>query len=331
MNNLVHAMKVDVAPIYFKDFEATRGTGLCNPSVLFDSDGTLKINIRHVEYTLYYSHLYQSCGEGPLSYYHGDNDMNLRTNNYLGTLDKYTLELTSWKKLDTSTRDVKPLWSFIGLEDARMVRWDNRLFLIGVRRDTTPNGVGRMEFSEIEDGREVNRYRIECPDPTSYCEKNWMPVLDKPYHFVKWSNPVEVVEADLETCTSKTVYTHPHIPNFCYDLRGGTPLVRWDDDTYISIVHECEFTPYNHLGHKDGSYYHRFIFWKSSDFSIQSISERFKFMNMAIEFCIGMDMKDDTVVIAYACEDNASYAFKIPKNDLSDIIWKQLGCVYRKL
>ena len=33
--------------------------------------------------------------------------------------------------------DEKPLWTFIGLEDARMVQWSNKYFLCGVRRDTT--------------------------------------------------------------------------------------------------------------------------------------------------------------------------------------------------
>ena len=330
MDHFVRALKVDVQPLYFKDFENTRGTGLCNPSVLFDHDGTLRVNIRHVEYTLYYSQMYQSTGAGPLSYYHGDNDIALRTNNYMGTLDPDTLKLETWEKVDMSVLDVPPKWEFVGLEDARLVRWDDRLFLVGVRRDTTPNGVGRMELSEIVDNKEVSRCRIECPDPTSYCEKNWMPVLDKPYHFVKWTNPVEVVKVDMDSCSSETVYTHPQIPGFALDIRGGSPLVRWDEDTYISICHECEFVLKNNLGHKDGSYYHRFVLWDSDDFSVKMISNRFKFMGMAIEFCIGMDMKDDQVVIAYACEDNASYALKVPKNDLSDIIWTQLQCAYRK-
>ena len=44
-----------------------------------------------------------------------------------------------------------------------------------IRRDTTPNGQGRMELSEIEINddsvREINRSRIEVEDVDSYCEK----------------------------------------------------------------------------------------------------------------------------------------------------------------
>ena len=52
--------------------------------------------------------------------------------------------------IDTTKLDVKPIWNFIGLEDARIVKWLDKYLICGVRRDTTTNGQGRMELSEIE-------------------------------------------------------------------------------------------------------------------------------------------------------------------------------------
>ena len=67
------------------------------------------------------------------------------------------------------------MWDFIGLEDARVVRWGGNLYITGVRRDTKINGEGRMELSEIdslESANEISRVRIEPPNnPDSYCEK----------------------------------------------------------------------------------------------------------------------------------------------------------------
>ena len=40
--------------------------------------------------------------------------------------------------------------SFVGLEDARVVRWNNQLYICGVRRDVYDNGQGRMELCEID-------------------------------------------------------------------------------------------------------------------------------------------------------------------------------------
>ena len=113
--------------------------------------------------------------------------------------------------VDTSKLDSDPQWEFVGLEDARLFRWDNKLYLCGVRRDTTTNGEGRMELSEIRAKTtfvdEMSRTRIPAPgNKDSYCEKNWMPIIDKPYHFVKWSNPTEVVHYDIHSKITKTVH-----------------------------------------------------------------------------------------------------------------------------
>lgn len=113
---------------------------------------------------------------GPLTYVHPENDMHLRTTNYYLELDS-NLNVVRHNKIDTSKFDTyDPMWDFVGLEDARIVRWNEKLYITGVRRDTTTNGQGRMELSEIQVNSdsvvEVSRFRIPPPkDPNSYCEK----------------------------------------------------------------------------------------------------------------------------------------------------------------
>ena len=127
------------------------GTGLCNPSIFVDTDGTILCNIRNVGYMFYHCENQQRFQGrwGPLSYLHPEDDMHLRTTNFLCTLNKETLAVETHHKLDTSLLDITPVWDFIGLEDARVVRWDDKMYLTGVRRDTKPNGEGRMELSEV--------------------------------------------------------------------------------------------------------------------------------------------------------------------------------------
>ncbi len=306
------------------DHDNTHGTGFCNSSILKVGDKFI-VNVRHVEYSLFYSQKFQSKYEGPLSYYHRDDDLNLRTNNYLGELDINSLEFINYKKVDTSELDVKPKWKFIGLEDARVVNWDNKLFLVGVRRDTTTNGQGRMEFSEIEDFKEVSRKRIEVHDKESYCEKNWMPINDKPYHFIKWTNPTEVVKVDLETKTAERVFSGDVCDGLIADIRGGSSVIRWDSDTYIAITHECYFTKQNKLGFKDASYKHRFILW-DNDFVIKHITRPFDFMCGNIEFCIGMEhVDDDNVVIIFGYYDSSCNAIKCSKKYINNLIWSKLN------
>jgi len=140
-------------------------------------------------------------------------------------LDPNTLAIEQYKKVDTSKLDVTPVWEFIGLEDARVVDWKDKLYLTGVRRDTKTDGEGRMELSTIDAGsKETERYRIE-PPTKSYCEKNWMPILDMPFHYVKWTNPTEVIKVDPKTGTSKTVYIIEQDVTFPRDIRGGSQVI----------------------------------------------------------------------------------------------------------
>jgi predicted GH43/DUF377 family glycosyl hydrolase len=131
----------------------TEGLGLTNPSILF-IDGSFLLNLRHVQYTLYHSEGNQKFQSlwGPLAYINPEDDVTLRTTNYLCQLDSNTLAIDKAVKVNTSELDVEPLWEFIGLEDARIVDWNEHIYLTGVRRDTKSDGEGRMELSLITKG-----------------------------------------------------------------------------------------------------------------------------------------------------------------------------------
>ena len=305
--------------------ELTGGTGICNPSILVEDD-KIHLILRHVEYTLYIcenEQKYQSANQGPLSYYHREDKNELKTNNYYCELDKDSLEIVRYHKIDTSKLDVEPIWTFIGLEDARLVKWYNKYYLCGVRRDTTTNGQGRMELSEIEimddHVKEVNRSRIEVENKDSYCEKNWMPILSKPFHFVKWTDPTEVVNVDLETNFAQRISHKDKKNTTRYDIRGGSPLIDWFDDTYLCITHEVDFTLKNENGHKNASYYHRFVVF-DKDYEIIQMTEPFNFMTGKIEFCIGLERYKDDILIVFGFQDNCSYLVKINEKSLKSFI-----------
>lgn len=317
-----------IKPIYI-DFKDCSGTGLCNASLLYNELKLIMI-LRNVEYTLHYSKKYQSCYEGPLSYYHKDNDLNLRTNNFYCELDEETLHIKKYNKIDTSKLDVTPIWNFIGLEDARLTYWNNKYYACGVRRDTTTNGQGRIELSELEirdnNVNEVNRHRIEVSESESYCEKNWMPIKNKPFHFVKWSNPTEIVKVDLNTNKAEQIFLgnlYKNIYNCLCDIRGGSQLIHWDNDKYLAIVHSTNFIPSNENGFKDCTYFHHFIIW-NNDWTIKYISEPFNFLDTKIEFCIGLEEINNNIIIAFGYQDNSCYAVKVKKYCLNNIICKIL-------
>jgi hypothetical protein len=192
------------------------------------------------------------------------------------------------------------------------------LFLSGVRRDTTTNGVGRMELSELvrKNGKvmEKNRSRIPAPGAdNSYCEKNWMPVLDREYTYVKWTNPTEVVEFDPASGSCKTVILKDRKPFDTGDLRGGSQVVPFGD-RYLAVVHEvCLYK--SEAGRKNADYSHRFVLW-DRDFELLEVSDPFKFMGAKIEFCCGMASLGDDLLITFGFQDNAAYLLGMPKDML---------------
>jgi hypothetical protein len=300
--------------------ELTNGTGLMNPSILVDGD-KIRVIVRHVNYTFYHSEekLFQHQW-GPLTYVHPEDDMHLRTINYYCELDE-NYKITRYNKIDTSQFPEKELWDFVGLEDARIFRCGGKLYTSGVRRDLDSIGTGRMELCEIvvtDDGvKEVSRFRIPPPnDPKSYCEKNWMPILDKPYHYVKWGNPTEVVKVNPETETCETVSLSEAVwmPR---DLRGGSQVIS-AGDFYLACTHEVDLLK-TEVGRKDAVYRHRFIVW-DKDFNIVKYSNDFAFMNGHVEFCIGMDRHKGNLLMTFGFQDNAAYVLQVPEKVVEEFI-----------
>ena len=302
--------------------ELTSGTGLMNPSIFIDESGKVIVNIRHVNYTFYHSEekLYQHQ-YGPLTYIHPEEDMHLRTWNWYCELDE-NFEISKFSQIDTSTFDTyEPMWDFVGLEDARIFKWEDKLYITGVRRDTTTNGQGRMELSEIvvnDDGvQEVSRFRIPPPkDPNSYCEKNWMPIVDLPYHYVKWSNPTEVVKVDPENQTCQTVHLGEQI-NLPRDVRGGSQVISWKDH-YLALTHEVWLFN-SEVGRKDAVYRHRFILW-DKNWNIVKVSDDFSIMSGHVEFSIGMVKRDSEFLISFGFQDNAAYVLKVPETVIEEML-----------
>ena len=291
----------------------TNGTGLMNPSLFLDDDGDILCILRHINYTLYHAENNQRFPSiwGPLSYLHPEQDQRLVTQNFLCRLDS-DLNIVNHTLIDTTTLDVTPIWTFVGEEDARLVKWYGKYYATGVRRDTTTNGVGRMELSQLEidkdawTAKEVSRVRIDPPiNKDSYCEKNWMPVLDRPFQYVKWTAPTELVKADPVNGNSLQLSVIQG-EKADEDQRGGSQVIRWGLH-YIAITHEVVLFK-NYLGQKNGTYRHRLCVW-DDNFKLVGISPtNWSFLDGQIEFCAGAAVVNDNLILGFGFQDNAAFA-----------------------
>jgi len=305
----------------------TQTVGAMNPSIFIDDDGDILVNLRCVNYTLYHAENTQQFPSrwGPLSYLHPEKDQRLVTENYLCRLNE-NLEIINATKVEMLELHT-PVWEFVGLEDARVVRWNGDLYLVGVRRDTTTNGTGRMEYTRIEldknnwSAKEVHRQRIDTPfSKDSYCEKNWYPIIDKPYHFVKWTMPTEIVKADPETGKCDQIALRETIEAPA-DQRGSSQLIPWGN-MYISISHEVNLFK-NYLIQKDAIYRHRLVLW-DSQYNIIGLSKSFSFLDARIEFCVGATKQGEDLLLSFGFQDNAAFVLRVPKLVVEDMILEAL-------
>ena len=309
-----------LAPLVVNDF------GAMNPSVFIDNDGDILVNIRAVNYSLYHSENQQRFPSrwGPLAYLHPEQDQRLVTENYVVRLNPDLTVRNSAKVIMQELHE--PLWEFVGLEDCRLMKWDGRYFLVGCRRDLDTIGTSRMEYSEITIDkenwivREINRVRIPALDDSSYCEKNWFPILDKPYHFVKWHTPTEIVWANPDEPETKQVSVRESIMTV-KDQRGSSQVIRWGN-VYISISHEVSLFK-NYLAQKDALYRHRLIVW-DDQMNLVGVSNEFSFLDFPIEFCVGAAKLGDDLLLSFAVADNAAFILQVPKLVVEDLIKEAL-------
>ncbi len=316
-----------IIPLHIDNSE-TQGLGVCNPSVLVTEDEIL-INIRNVKYNLFHAigaeHYMDEGGKyqskwGPMSYIHRDADRFLVTENFLASYTK-DLKENYTRKINTSKNDIAPRWLFHGLEDGRLARWDDKLYLIGVRRDTNDQGIGRMEYSELkitEDSvYETKRTSIMPPKGRETdCEKNWMPVLAMPNYFIRWSNPTELVKVDLETKQANVALDTGQWQDNYGQLRGSSQVVRWKN-CWIAIVHGTNYWYFYERGdaNKDAFYYHKLIAW-DNQWNLIHVSDKFKFMDGQVEFCCGADAIDNDLLVTIGFEDNAAFLLRVPESTI---------------
>lgn len=310
----------DIKPLLFNNYSLD-GPALTNPTVIV-SNGEILINIRNVNYTLYHSELDKfEHVWGPLIYVHPENDIKLRTTNHIIKMNE-KMETFFHSKIDTSAHDVyEPQWDFVGLEDGRLVSWEDKVYLIGVRRDLDNVGTGRMEVSELEFSnnsvKEILRYRIPGPPPDDeYCMKNCTPIEDKPFHLLKWTNPTTLLKFDILEKKTEIKQVSEYIP-MSKDMRGGSQVIRYKDG-YLTIVHEQDFY-FSEQARKNATYKHRFVYW-DSEFKNQKFSKLFSFLNMKIEFCCGLAKYDKSFLITFGGQDNTAYILKITEDFLDQFL-----------
>lgn len=303
--------------------------GYCNPSIFWDErDQNFKLILRNVNHVLHgVDKLVKSPSSwGPVLYSIPQEDGNaLKTRNYIGI--SKDPENEPWDFHLIETKPYTPIWQFQGEEDARVVRWNDRLYATGVRRDDNTEGRGRMELMLLNEQtwKEQKRTKVESVNPGTYCEKNWMPINEIPFHYVQQANPTVVVKTDPVSGKTVEVVRKEKLPNLVdnsFDmLRGSSNVIRWND-YWMALVHTCELW-YTENGRKYARYCHCFVVW-DDDWNIIKVSPLFSFADYNIEFTCGLEYHNGKFYIPLALEDNFSYLLIVDEGTIDNFIFEKV-------
>lgn len=248
------------------------------------------INTRYVNYWLYPNG----------GYWIKDPQEYIRTRNFYSRLDPVTLEpvdtdstvVERFKEMTVEPRLTCHGGRIYGLEDIRL--YENaagELWFIATSINYSGTGSNRMIRGRYDidlgvcSGCEI----LVPPDPNSWCEKNWIPIVHKGQDkfIYKWS-PLEVgtirdTEDGKKQLVIESSWTHT-APMFS-NIRGSTPLVETDAG-FIGAVHfSYEGGPRN--------YFHALVLLDKDTLVPLRYSEFFYFHGITVEFSIGFMIRDE--------------------------------------
>jgi len=169
----------------------------------------------------------------------------------------------------------------------------------------------RIGLFSIEKNFNVKLEKIYTEGNLKNVEKNWMIVPDsKPSKFIYGPNQIYV--------DSKGILDVGPSKDAIKGFRGGSPLCKLPDNTYISIVHRAynstkyRFTQtsmaYKYVKHR--GYTHLFVRY-SPDGVVLSTTPEFIFQHDGIEFAAGLVISGEDILVSYGYKDVSSYIGKI--------------------
>lgn len=202
-----------------------------------------------------------------------------------------------------------------GLEDVRLVVWDNKLYAYGTRWDKIENK-GCMCVYELDNKFKPVNEIIVPPQNGGNCEKNWGAIEDKPFTFVYLNNPMTIVQIN-EKGDCWLVEKKDKIEEIKGFLKGSTPIVRYNDEMYISLVHMNDCYSKDDVEYSD---YLTAIVFYDNDLNIIKMSDWFVFKSPMCEFSCGLAVKDNDICITYSEFDCTPHLLVTNKNVLENFM-----------
>ena len=210
---------------------------------------------------------------------------------------------------------------FAGLEDVRLVVWNDTLYGIGSRPCVVENKV-ILQLIEYNEDFSISRSWFINTDKKM--EKNWQPIEDHPFTFMYDPDKSATVTLNIDELQEADDLDNPTIinnistPEFTFNLSGSTQVIRLDDELYVSICH----TSHRYVGNDSYGhwvYNHYFVLY-DNDMNKLWVSEPFRFVSDCMEFSCGMCKDTDNIYISFSMYDGITHLLSIPFDKFQDIL-----------
>lgn len=268
--------------------------GRFNPSIIY-KDGKFTITVRESSYTLFeqQNNGYSAAFNGSKRWF---NSL------YITECESPFSEL-EWSKVNFKNRKVDTINKFRGIEDVRLIDWDDKLYYSAARKDWTDTPDTKLEEGILSNNATSDERKLPSRNKT---EKNYVPIEGMPNTYIWQISPTILLKDNEFVTINNNVNFNNH--------RGSTQAIKYKDG-YIAITHT-----------KTGSsfYSHHFVLF-DKDLQITSVSEPFSFDRQPIEFTCGICLVGDKFYISYATMDRRAFVLKVETSVLDKLEFENMN------
>lgn len=200
--------------------------------------------------------------------------------------------------------------NFFGIEDIKMFNFNNVIHIIG----TCEHAINKKLYCitgqyDYETNNIINFKYIHVNFNRQNIEKNWV-------YFKNFDNKLKIIYSwhPLRICHIKNntliLYREIQMPIYFSNVRGSSCGVNFNNEIWF-ICHTKSNT---------GNYLHLFVVFDNY-MNLKKYSNKFKFNNYRIEFCMGLEIINDKLVLCYSLNDSISIIGLYNISQLDDLNW----------
>jgi hypothetical protein len=234
-------------------------------------------------------------------------------NLFVELTDEFSLKEDFVELKEDNLIELKADTSSVGLEDMRLYELNGRVKFIATTLNYSPKGTPQIMVGnyDIETAGYSDCHIIIPPNPDSWCEKNWTPIVSEEEMFIyKWS-PMEIgklVKSENGETRLEIIESYDIQEPWFQKLRGSTIFSKVDGKL-LGVTHFSE----------EGSprrYYHMLMELDPLTLKPLRYSMPFYFLNKGVEFCIGFSVINDDYVFWISQNDRDPLTLIVGKNDI---------------